>query len=142
SLLASLAPPPGLRPYSPVPLPLHGGEILFARAPSRPSAVLPRSTAAPRGRNPLRSRPLPAFGRTPPFPTPYPRPRAGGSDPPRFAPGDQSLDGGAIPGELSERRDRRGDLGGGGFDWRVGCVWCRREDSNLHGAINPTRSLV
>src|SRR5690606_4224542 len=25
--LASLAPPPGLRPYSPVPLPFHGGEI-------------------------------------------------------------------------------------------------------------------
>ncbi len=22
-----------------------------------------------------------------------------------------------------------------------GC-WCRREDSNLHGAINPTRSLA
>jgi len=23
----------------------------------------------------------------------------------------------------------------------IGC-WCRREDSNLHGAINPTRSLA
>src|SRR5690606_12371524 len=107
SWLASLAPPPGLRPYSPVPLPLHGGEVLwevivsaplslplhggevrlasldfspsllgewhevprgrgpyrppgrhcgllarFARAPSPPSAVLPRSAAAPRGRSP------------------------------------------------------------------------------------------
>src|SRR5690606_38498147 len=49
--------------------PTAKGSVLarFARAPSRPSAVLPRSTAAPRGRNPLRSRPLPAFGRTPPF---------------------------------------------------------------------------
>src|SRR5690606_37794670 len=32
--LASLAPPPGLRPYSPVPLPFHGGEVrLFAHPP-------------------------------------------------------------------------------------------------------------
>src|SRR5690606_9657534 len=60
---SSLAPPPGLRPYSPVPLPLHGGEILFAR-------------------------PLPAFGRTPPFRTPYPRSSAGGTFPHRCAPGD------------------------------------------------------
>src|SRR5690606_35607736 len=67
SWLASLAPPPGLRPYSPVPLPFHGGEVRFARAPSRPLAVLPRSTAVSRGRSPLRSRTLPAFGRTPPF---------------------------------------------------------------------------
>src|SRR5690606_41997276 len=74
--------------------------------------------------------------------TPYRRPSAGATFPHRCAPGDYSLDGGEIPGELSERRNRRGDLGGGGFDWRVGCVWCRREDSNLHGAINPTRSLV
>src|SRR5690554_1994764 len=36
SWLASLAPPPGLRPYSPVSLPLHGGEVLWGvivRAP-------------------------------------------------------------------------------------------------------------
>src|SRR5690606_39229835 len=67
SWLASLAPPPGLRPYSPVPLPFHGGEVRFARAPSRPSAVLPRSTAVSRGRSPFCSRTLPAFGRSPPF---------------------------------------------------------------------------
>src|SRR5690606_32877301 len=67
SWLASLAPPPGLRPYSPVPLPFHGGEVRFARAPSRPLAVLPRFTAVPRGRSPFCSRTLPAFGRTPPF---------------------------------------------------------------------------
>src|SRR5690606_14323475 len=38
SWLASLAPPPGLRPYSPVSLPLHGGEVLWGvivRAPCR-----------------------------------------------------------------------------------------------------------
>src|SRR5690606_38725459 len=64
---ASLAPPPGLRPYSPVSLPFHGGEVRFARAPSRPLAVLPRFTAVSRGRSPLRSRPLPAFGTSPPF---------------------------------------------------------------------------
>src|SRR5690606_27231012 len=97
SWLASLAPPPGLRPYSPDSLPLHGGEVLWG------SSSVPRSAAAPRGRRPtglfgflpqlvggvarsaegarsagplgnsrvspgsLRSRPLPAFGRTPPF---------------------------------------------------------------------------
>src|SRR5690606_37692022 len=85
------APPPGLRPYSPVPLPFHGGEVRlfahppglwpfspvslpfhggaarFVRDPSRPSAVLPRSTSVSRGRSPFCSRPLPAFGRTPPF---------------------------------------------------------------------------
>src|SRR5690606_18877287 len=53
SWLASLAPPPGLRPYSPVPLPFHGGEVRFARAPSRPLAVLPRFTAVSRGRSPF-----------------------------------------------------------------------------------------
>src|SRR5690606_35083121 len=67
SWLASLAPPPGLRPYSPVPLPFHGGEVRFVRAPSRPLAVLPRFTAVSRGRSPFCSRPLPAFGRSPPF---------------------------------------------------------------------------
>src|SRR5690606_19416408 len=97
SWLASLAPPPGLRPYSPVPLPLHGGEVLGK------SSSVPPVAAAPRGGHPtglvgflpqlaggvsrsaqgaravpaagatrwfsgsLRSRPLPAFGRTPPF---------------------------------------------------------------------------
>src|SRR5690606_30723192 len=50
SWLASLAPPPGLRPYSPVSLPFHGGEVRFVRAPSRPSALLRRFTAVPRGR--------------------------------------------------------------------------------------------
>src|SRR5690606_21234176 len=88
---ASLAHPPGLWPFSPVSLPFHGGEVRFVRAPSRPLAVLPRSTAVPRGRSPFVrapsrplavlprftavsrgrspfcSRPLPAFGRTPPF---------------------------------------------------------------------------
>src|SRR5690606_991228 len=44
--LASLAPPPGLRPYSPVPLPLHGGEV---HGRSAESGSLVRS-AAPRGR--------------------------------------------------------------------------------------------
>src|SRR5690606_35083120 len=39
----------------------------FARAPSRPSAVLPRSTSVSRGRSPFCSRTLPAFGRSPPF---------------------------------------------------------------------------
>src|SRR5690554_4360197 len=42
--------PPGLWPFSPVPLPFHGGEVRFVRAPSRPSALLPRFTAVPRGR--------------------------------------------------------------------------------------------
>src|SRR5690606_708875 len=39
--LAPLAPPPGLRPYSPAPLPLHGGEILMPPpwlCPSEPQA--------------------------------------------------------------------------------------------------------
>src|SRR5690554_2776433 len=97
SWLASLAHPPGLRPGDlsggrfgflphgavsgvgewPVraegarsggPPSVDGGFVArFARAPSRPSAVLPRSTAVSRGRSPLRSRLLPAFGRTPPF---------------------------------------------------------------------------
>src|SRR5690554_1643580 len=53
SWLASLAPPPGLRPFSPVPLPFHGGEVRFVRAPSRPSALLRRFTAVPRGRSPV-----------------------------------------------------------------------------------------
>src|SRR5690606_37620242 len=64
---ASLAPPPGLWPFSPVSLPFHGGEVRSVRAPSRPSAVLPRFTAVPRGRSPFCSRPLPAFGTSPPF---------------------------------------------------------------------------
>src|SRR5690606_23810728 len=55
---SSLAPPPGLRPYSPVPLPLHGGEILFARAPSRPSAVLPPSPPPTPGLGPAGATPL------------------------------------------------------------------------------------
>src|SRR5690554_4770697 len=97
SWLASLAPPPGFRPYSPVSLPLHGGEVLwevivrarFAAAPRgrRPTGLfgfLPqlaggvaRSAEGARSAGPLgnsrvshgslRSRPLPAFGRTPPF---------------------------------------------------------------------------
>src|SRR5690606_10356487 len=46
SWLASLAPPPGLRPYSPVPLPLHGGEVLWGSSSGPPVA------AAPRGRRP------------------------------------------------------------------------------------------
>src|SRR5690606_21234173 len=63
----SFAHPPGLWPFSPVSLPFHGGEVRFVRAPSRPLAVLPRFTAVSRGRSPLRSRTLPAFGRSPPF---------------------------------------------------------------------------
>src|SRR5690606_21254906 len=44
SWLASLAPPPGLRPYSPVSLPLHGGEVLWE------VIVRARFAGAPRGR--------------------------------------------------------------------------------------------
>src|SRR5690554_6033647 len=65
-LLASLAPPPGLRPYSPVPLPLHGGEILFARAPSRPSAELPRSAPPTPGLRPAVPSPIAALRGTNP----------------------------------------------------------------------------
>src|SRR5690606_2099826 len=43
------------------------GRSPFVRAPFRPLAVLPRSTAVPRGRSPFCSRTLPAFGRSPPF---------------------------------------------------------------------------
>src|SRR5690606_12843725 len=43
SWLASLAPPPGLRPYSPVSLPLHGGEVLWE------VIVRARFAAAPTG---------------------------------------------------------------------------------------------
>src|SRR5690606_39355444 len=97
SWLASLAPPPGLRRYSLVPLPLQRGRsplgvivrARFAAAPrgSRPTGLfgfLPqlaggvaRSAEGARSVGPpgnsrvshgsLRSRPLPAFGRTPPF---------------------------------------------------------------------------
>src|SRR5690606_6463541 len=39
SWLASLAPPPGLRPYSPVPLPLHGGDVRLASLDFSPSLL-------------------------------------------------------------------------------------------------------
>src|SRR5690554_2748577 len=51
SWLASLAPPPGLRPYSPLSLPLHGGEVLWE------VIVRARFAAAPTGEKPL-SRPF------------------------------------------------------------------------------------
>ncbi len=58
---------------------------------------------------------------------------------------------GALPCQMSDTDDRRHRRCGqtrrnGTGDHPVqfyasGC-WCRREDSNLHGAINPTRSLA
>src|SRR5690554_4570770 len=53
-------PPSG---YSPVSLPLHGGEIR-SLAPPPPFGVLPRFATAPRGRS-VRSRPLPPSGYSP-----------------------------------------------------------------------------
>src|SRR5690606_4917529 len=57
SWLASLAPPPGLRPYSPVPLPFHGGEVLLTRSlldfsPTERSAEWGSGPSGPRGRGP------------------------------------------------------------------------------------------
>src|SRR5690554_6831200 len=51
SWLASLAPPPGLRPYSPVPLPLHGGDVRLASLDFSPS-LLGEWHEVPRGRGP------------------------------------------------------------------------------------------
>src|SRR5690554_5134124 len=86
SWLASLAPPPRLRRCSPVPLPLHGGEVLDGPAagaedfsPTKRLAEWGSGTKCRGGAvrrtagNPrwfsgsLRSRPLPASGGTPPF---------------------------------------------------------------------------
>src|SRR5690606_25242635 len=84
--LASLAPPPGLRRYPPVPLPRHGGEVLDGRAagaeafsPTKRLAewgsgtkcrggAVRRTAGKPRWfPGSLRSRPLPASGGAPPF---------------------------------------------------------------------------
>src|SRR5690606_38619498 len=84
--LASLAPPPRLRRCSPVPLPLHGGEVLDGPAagaedfsPTKRLAEWGSGTKCRGGAvrrtagNPrwfsgsLRSRPLPASGGAPPF---------------------------------------------------------------------------
>src|SRR5690606_35622988 len=54
-------PPSG---YSPVSLPLHGGEIR-SLAPPPPFGVLPRFATAPRGRDPFAPRPLPPSGYSP-----------------------------------------------------------------------------
>src|SRR5690606_33432768 len=86
SWLASLAPPPRLRRCSPVPLPLHGGEVLDGPAagaedlsPTKRLAEWGSGTKCRGGAvrrtagNPrwfsgsLRSRPLPASGGAPPF---------------------------------------------------------------------------
>src|SRR5690606_18269903 len=56
----------GLTRVPPVPLPLHGGEILFARAPSRPSAELPRSTPPTPGLRPAVPSPIAALRGTNP----------------------------------------------------------------------------
>src|SRR5690606_13478451 len=86
SWLASLAPPPRLRRCSPVPLPLHGGEVLDGPAagaedlsPTKRSVewgsgtkcrggAVRRTAGKPRWfPGSLRSRPLPASGGAPPF---------------------------------------------------------------------------
>src|SRR5690606_20309268 len=50
-------PPPGLRPYSPVPLPFHGGEVLLTRSlldfsPTERLAEWGSGPSGPRGRGP------------------------------------------------------------------------------------------
>src|SRR5690606_37383058 len=63
--LASLAPPPGLRPYSPVPLPFHGGEIQRrGRQAARETRWLTwlASLAPPPGLRPYSPVPLPFHG--------------------------------------------------------------------------------
>src|SRR5690606_19924697 len=70
-ILARFAPRP-LPPsgYSPVSLPLHGGEIR-SLAPPPPFGVLPRFATAPRGRGPFPRAPSPLRG-TPPVSLPPP----------------------------------------------------------------------
>src|SRR5690606_19569522 len=57
--LAPLAPPPGLRPYSPAPLPLHGGEILMPTKWGKGQTSVSRRVWRPTSPRPADRRGLP-----------------------------------------------------------------------------------
>src|SRR5690606_41307276 len=71
--LAPLAPPPGLRPYSPAPLPLHGGETLMPTQRGHVQTPVSRRVWRPTSPRPADRRGLPVHRDRPP-PRPVPRP--------------------------------------------------------------------
>src|SRR5690606_31649504 len=78
--LAPLAPPPGLRPYSPAPLPLHGGEILMPTKWGKGQTSVSRRVWRPTSPRPADRRGLPVHGDAAP-PRPMARPGTPGRQP-------------------------------------------------------------